>query len=84
MQLTSAGGVYIGMGTVISLLPPEIGTYLSEFPSKILNQISVLALSGNELNKCALNCLADIFPHMVNLTNLNFVYLTTQEVMMKW
>ena len=46
-------------------------TDLSKFPSKILNQISVLALSDNKLNKDALNCLADIFPHMVNLTSLD-------------
>ena len=45
--------------------------YLSGFPSKILNQISILDLSCNQLNKDALNCLADIFPHMVNLTSLD-------------
>ena len=45
--------------------------YLSEFPSKILNQISVLDLSYNKLNKDAFNCLAVTVEHMVNLTRLD-------------
>ena len=72
--LRSVGDVW-GYFNVVNLscnsLTHQAITYLSEFPSKILNQISVLNLSGNELDKFALDCLADTFPHMANLTSLD-------------
>ena len=46
-------------------------THLGEFPPSILNQIKGLDLSSNEkLNKTAFDNLADLIPHLVNLTVL--------------
>ena len=48
-------------------------TSLSEFPSRVLNQIHNLNLGCNLLDKMALECLADSLAEMPNLTSLNLL-----------
>ena len=46
-------------------------TYLGRFPLSILNQIKGIDLSSNEkLNKITFDSLANVIPHLVNLTVL--------------
>ena len=44
---------------------------LRDFPSNVLSQIRKFDLTSNQLNNDALDCLAVVLSHMVNLTYLN-------------